>query len=155
MFFHGHRSWRSMLAFYIKGLVLAVLLGAAAGVLSRIVNGHVQIGWVVAAVLVVFAGVLVIGVVRLLSVTYTISNQRLTIHSGVLSRDMHETRLERVQNVNLRQSLLERVLQVGTVDFDTAAGADFDFSFRGVSDPRRIVQTVDRALQDLGRPSGV
>ncbi len=144
-----------MLALYIKGLLLSVLLGAAAGVLSRIANGHVQLGWVVVAVLVVFTIVLLIGVVRLLTVTYTITNQRLTIHTGLLSRDMHETRLERVQNVNSRQSLLERLLQVGTVDFDTAAGADYDFTFRGVSDPRRIVRTVDRALQELGRPPGV
>ena len=33
---------------------------------------------------------------------------------------------------------------------DTAAEAEFDFSFCGVGDPRGIVRTVDRALHELG-----
>jgi uncharacterized membrane protein YdbT with pleckstrin-like domain len=54
-----------------------------------------------------------------------------------------------VQNVNATQSLLERMLRVGTVDFDTAAGAEYDFKFRGVARPKEIVRTVDRALREL------
>ena len=46
--------------------------------------------------------------------------------------------------------MLERLLGIGTVDFDTAAGAAYDFSFHGVEDPRRIVRTVDAALEDMG-----
>jgi uncharacterized membrane protein YdbT with pleckstrin-like domain len=88
--------------------------------------------------------------VRRLAVTYTITNRRLTIRSGLLSRELHETRLERLQNVNSRQRLLERMLGVGTVDFDTAGGAAYDFRFRGVEDPGRIVRTVNAALEDLG-----
>ena len=138
-----------MLAFYVRGLLTAVVAGAIAGVVTRIANGGVRAGWVSAAVLVVFLIVLLWGLVRRISTTYTITNRRLTIRSGLLSREMHETRLERVQNVNSRQRLLERLLRVGTVDFDTAGGAAYDFKFRGVDDPARIVRTVDRALHEL------
>jgi uncharacterized membrane protein YdbT with pleckstrin-like domain len=62
---------------------------------------------------------------------------------------MHETRLERVQNVGSSQSLLERMLRVGTVDFDTAAEAGFDFKFVGVAGPQNIVRTVDRAIHEM------
>lgn len=148
VFFHGHPSWRSILSFYIRGLLLAVLAGVIAGVVTRIANNSVQAGWVVPAVLVVFVIVLVVGFVKRVATTYTITNQRLTIHTGILSREMHETRLERVQNVNLTQSLLERMLRVGTVDFDTAAEAGYDFKFRGVSEPQQIVHTVDRAIHE-------
>jgi hypothetical protein len=41
------------------------------------------------------------------------------------------------------------MLRIGTVDFDTAAEADFAFSFHGVANPRGIVRTVDRALHGL------
>jgi uncharacterized membrane protein YdbT with pleckstrin-like domain len=149
VFFHGHPSWRSILGFYLKGLVLAILAGAIAGVVTRLANHHVQVGWVVVAVLVVFVIVLVAGLIKRIVTTYTITNQRLTIHQGLLSRQMHETRLERVQNVNSTQSLLERMLRVGTVDFDTAAEAGFDFKFVGVSGPREIVRTVDRAIHEM------
>jgi uncharacterized membrane protein YdbT with pleckstrin-like domain len=149
VFFHGHPSWRSMLAFYLRGLLIAIVAGVIAGIVTRIANGGVQAGWVTTAVLVIFIIVLVWGLIRRISTTYTITNRRLTIRTGLLSREMHETRLERVQNVNSRQRLLERMLGVGSVDFDTAGSAEFDFSFRGVDDPAQIVRTVDKALHDL------
>jgi uncharacterized membrane protein YdbT with pleckstrin-like domain len=139
-----------MLAFYVRGLLAAVLAGVLAGLVTRATGRSVEVAWVAAAVLVVFVVVLAWGFARRLATTYTITNRRLTIRSGVLSRELHETRLERVQNVNSRQRLLERLLGVGTVDFDTAAGAAYDFSFRGVDDPGRIVRTVNAALEDLG-----
>jgi uncharacterized membrane protein YdbT with pleckstrin-like domain len=149
VFFHGHPSWRSMLAFYLRGLLVAVVAGVIAGIVTRIANGGVQAGWVTAAVLVIFIIMLLWGLIRRISTTYTITNRRLTIRTGLLSREMHETRLERVQNVNSRQRLLERILGVGSVDFDTAGSAEFDFSFRGVGDPAQIVRTVDKSLHDL------
>jgi uncharacterized membrane protein YdbT with pleckstrin-like domain len=139
-----------MLAFYVRGLVVAVLAGVIAGLLTSATGRSVDVAWVTGAVLIVFLVVLAWGFVRRLATTYTITNRRLTIRSGLLSRELHECRLERVQNVNSRQRLLERMLGVGTVDFDTAAGAAYDFSFRGVDDPGRIVRTVNAALEDLG-----
>jgi uncharacterized membrane protein YdbT with pleckstrin-like domain len=149
VFFHGHPCWRSILDFYAKGLVAAVLAGAVAGVITAISSSKVKVAVVVIVVVVVLLLVLLIGVVQLLRTTYTITNQRLTIDIGLLSRDLHETRLERVQNVNCYQSMLDRGLRIGTVDFDTAASAEYDFAFRGVADPHRIVRTVDAALKEL------
>jgi uncharacterized membrane protein YdbT with pleckstrin-like domain len=150
VFFHGHPCWRSMLSFYLRGLVVAVVAGVIAGIVTRAAEGQVELLWVIAAVLVVFVVVLGTGVVRRMRTTYTITNRRLTIDLGLLSREMHETRLERVQNVRSRQTVLQRVVGVGTVDFDTAAGAAFDFAFHGVEDPGQIVRTVDRALHEMG-----
>jgi uncharacterized membrane protein YdbT with pleckstrin-like domain len=154
VFFHGHPSWRSILDYYAKGLFLAIAAGAVAGIVTAIVNGHVQVGWIIVAVVVVFAITLLVGVIKLVSTTYAITSRRLTINTGLLRRDMHETRLERIQNVNATQSLFQRFLRIGTVDFDTAAGAEFDFKFTGVSDPTQIVRTVDRALHDLQAAPG-
>jgi uncharacterized membrane protein YdbT with pleckstrin-like domain len=150
VFFHGHPSWRSMLAFYIRGFVVAIAAGVIAGLVTRAANGSVDAVWVTPAVLVVFVVVLVWGLIRRIATTYAITNRRLTIRSGLLSRELHECRLERVQNVNSRQHVLERLLGIGTVDFDTAAGAAYDFSFRGVEDPGGIIRTVNAALEDLG-----
>lgn len=140
-----------MLGFYLKGFLAAVGAGAIAGIVSAIADGSVQVGWIVVVVLVVLVITLLAGFISRIQTTYTITDQRLTIDRGLLSRDVHETRLERVQNVNASQSLLERLLRIGTVDFDTAAGAEFDFAFRGVANPHEIVRTVDAAIQRLSR----
>ncbi|MDQ6604923.1 MAG: PH domain-containing protein [Actinomycetota bacterium] len=149
VFFHGHPSWRSMLDFYLKGLVVAVIAGAMVGIATRVGSHQVDIGLVIVAVLVVYLLVLVVGLITRIRTTYTISSRRLTIDCGLLSRDLQETRLDRVQNVNYTQTMLERMLRIGTVDFDTAAGAEYDFKFRGVADPHSIVRTVDRAQQQI------
>ncbi len=148
IFFHGHPSWRALKAFYLKGLLIAVAAGAIAGIASTIASGHLELAWVIAVVLVVFAVLFAGGQLQRLRTTYSITNQRLTIETGLVSRELHQARLERVQNVTCTQSLLDRLWGIGTVDFDTAAESEFDFSFRGVGDPRRIVRTVDRALNE-------
>lgn len=155
IFFNGHPSWLSLAGLLGRGLVAAVTAGVLAGVVTALSAGHVEVGWVAIAVLAVFVLGLAIGQIQRLQTTYSITNQRLTIENGILSRRLRQTRLERVQNVNASQSLRERILRIGTVDFDTAGEADYDFSFRGVGDPRGIVRTVDRALHELpGAPGG-
>ena len=145
--FHGHPAWRSMLAFQVKGLLAMVVAGVIAGLATAVASDHVQVGWVIVAVVAVFAVVALTGLVRRKSTAYTISNQRLTIEKGLLSRALHETRLDRVQNVSVMQSLPERLLRIGTVDFDTAGESGFDFAFRGVAEPRIIAHTVHEALR--------
>jgi uncharacterized membrane protein YdbT with pleckstrin-like domain len=152
--FHGHPSWRSMLSFHVKGFLLAVAAGVLAGVLSVLLGGRVGAGWVTLAVLAVFVVVIGGGALRRRRTTYTITSERLTIEVGLLGREVHETRLERVQNVNASQTLIERALRVGSVSFDTAGGAGFDFSFRGVADPRQIVGTITDTLRRRARSDG-
>ncbi len=94
----------------------------------------------------VLVGLLVIGWLKRISTRYSITDRRLRIQRGIVARNVEEARLERVQNVNVRQSILERILQVGTIDFDTASNrADDTFQFRGIAQPEKIVKLVDQA----------
>ena len=66
----------------------------------------------------------------------------------MLSKREQQTRIDRVQNVNTEQSLRERMLRVGTVDFDTAGTDDSEFRFVGIASPDEVVSAVDRAQRD-------
>jgi uncharacterized membrane protein YdbT with pleckstrin-like domain len=142
--FEGHPSWRGTLGFYLKGLVL-VALGAAVAALATTIGDDFSPEWTGAAAVVLLALLLLAGFVKRASTHYAITDQRLTIRRGILSRKLQETRVERVQNVNTSQSLLERLLRVGKVDFDTAGSDDSDFVFEDVADPARVVRAVDEA----------
>jgi uncharacterized membrane protein YdbT with pleckstrin-like domain len=142
-----------MVGFHLKGLVSAILAGVIAGLISAAATGVVSTGWVVVAVLAVFIAVLATGFLRRRRTTYTITSQRLTIQLGLMARELHETRLDRVQNINSKQSMFERLLGVGTVEFDTAGGAAYEFRFRGVAHPHRIARTVNQAC-GAGTPDG-
>lgn len=138
MIFEGRPSWRSILGFYIAGFVAAVVIGIVAGLIDATGVG-------VGAFLVLFVVVLLVGLLKRIGTSYTITNERLHIRRGLLSRSVQQTKLERVQNVNTEQSLFQRILQIGTVDFDTAGTDDSDFTFRGVANPDDVVAAVDRA----------
>ena len=100
------------------------------------------------AYLVLVAAVLAFGLFKRMSTTYLVSTQRLYIRRGMLSKREQQTRIDRVQNVNTEQSLRERMLGVGTVDFDTAGTDDSEFKFVGIASPREVVNAVDRAQRD-------
>jgi uncharacterized membrane protein YdbT with pleckstrin-like domain len=137
--FEGHPSWRAILGFYLKGIVIAAIAGAIAKLLGASPTTVFLI------VLVILALTVLAGFLRRVTTTYTITNRRLRIKRGMISREIQETRLERVQNVNYNQSLYQRIMQIGDVDFDTAGSSDYDFIFAGVADPGEVVQRVDQA----------
>jgi uncharacterized membrane protein YdbT with pleckstrin-like domain len=136
--FQGHPSWRAILGFYLKGIVVAIVLG----VIAKLIKDN---GTAFLVILVVIAVTVVIGFVKRVATTYTITNRRLNIKRGIVSREIQETRLERVQNVNYRQSVYQRLMQIGDVDFDTAATDDYNFVFVGVAGPADVVHSVDQA----------
>jgi uncharacterized membrane protein YdbT with pleckstrin-like domain len=132
---------------------VAVLGAVIAGITA--VTSDVKWGLVAAVVAVGFALVVLVGFIRRISTVYTITNQRLRIKRGILAKRIQQTRIDRVQNVNTDQSLVDRMLRVGTVDFDTAGTDDSDFTFAGVSNPSRVVEAVDQAHHaSAGEPSG-
>ena len=147
--FEGHPSWRATLAFYIKGLLGTVVLVAAYAGVSNLFGDGAETSMLVVAGLVLLALVVVGGYVWRMATTYTITNRRLHIKRGIVARRTQEARLERVQNVNTSQSVIERLLQVGTVDFDTAGTDEHGFKFDGVADPTGVVQAVDRAQREF------
>jgi uncharacterized membrane protein YdbT with pleckstrin-like domain len=151
--FEGHPSWRAILGFYLKGVLLSAAAGAVVAIATRI-GGDVNKGLVFLVVLVAVVLTVLVGFIKRVATTYTISDRRLHIKRGIVSREVQETRLERVQNVNYNQTLFQRIVQVGDVDFDTAGSGDYDFSFYGVADPEEVVEKVDEAwrLHGAGAP---
>jgi len=139
MIFQGHPSWRAILGFYLKGILVAAIIGVIAKLFDA------SSGTVFLIVLVVIGLTVLIGFVKRVATIYTITNRRLNIKRGIISREVQETRLERVQNVNYRQSVYQRVMQIGDVDFDTAATDDYNFVFAGVAEPSEVVHRVDQA----------
>jgi uncharacterized membrane protein YdbT with pleckstrin-like domain len=144
--FEGHPSWRALLSYYVTAVGGAVVVGVIVALVAS-----VGVGIVVGAALV--ALVLLYGFVKRMATIYMVSTQRLYIRRGILSKRVQQTRIDRVQNVNTDQSLLERILRVGKVDFDTAGTDDSDFIFAGISSPDSVIAAVDRAQREATSPA--
>ena len=146
--FEGHPSWRSIIGFYLKGLLTVLLVAFVVGVITNIVDDETNAGLVALVAVIGVALVVLAGFIKRIFTSYTITNRRLHIRRGIIAREIQETRLERVQNVNYDQSVLDRVLRVGTVDFDTAGTDDSEFRFEWVNGPDVVVRAVDEAIAE-------
>jgi uncharacterized membrane protein YdbT with pleckstrin-like domain len=140
--YQGRPSWRALMGFYVLGLGLAVVVFVILGLLAD----NMGIGVAIAVAIAVLT--LVIGYVRRIATKYLITTQRLRISRGILRKKVQETRLERVQNVNYEQGVIDRILRVGNVDFDTAGTDDSEFRFEWVNNPEGVVRAVDQAVEE-------
>ena len=138
MVFDGHPSWRAVLTFYVSGVVVVAVLTAIAALVG-------SAGVAIVVAIVALGVMILVGLIKRQATRYVITSERLHIRHGIFSKRTQETRIQRVQNVNTDQSLFERIMRVGTVDFDTAGTDDSEFRFVGVASPDEVVRAVDKA----------
>jgi uncharacterized membrane protein YdbT with pleckstrin-like domain len=146
--YQGHPSWRAILGFYLKGLLVA----AAAAVLAGLLNEGV--GLAIVTFVVIGAVVILAGFIKRVATVYTITDRRLNIKVGIIARKVQETRLQRVQNVNYNQGVYERAMQIGDVEFTTAGTDESNFVFAGVAQPEEVVKQVEQATPVLSGLQG-
>src|SRR5436190_20779122 len=68
---------------------------------------------------------------------YLIDEHNVESYRGVLAREVHSIRISDLRNVNVKQTVMQRLLDVGDVEFSSAAGADVEVVFFGVASPMR------------------
>lgn len=148
LIWQGRPSWRSMVTFYLKwgGLALVPLIAVALAVGIGDANWPLWVGIVITVALLVI--VLLVGWIRRIETLYSVTDQRILIRKGILSRREKSAHIDRVQNVTTTQSLVARILRVGDVDFDTAGTDDYEFKFAGVDAPRNLRELIAKAYGD-------
>ncbi len=78
---------------------------------------------------------------------YTITNRRVFVRHGLVSVQEQTARLERVQDVTLRQSLFDRMFGVGRLDIDTAGSEGGALEFKALTEPTEVREILDAAVR--------
>ncbi|MFC6862871.1 PH domain-containing protein [Halomicroarcula sp. GCM10025817] len=96
------------------------------------------------------------GLLRYLRFRYEVDDDTLRVESGVVARQSREIPLGRVQNVDTRQGVFNRMLGLTVVEFETAGGSATEATLDavGVAEAdrlRRLVQGYDRRRTDPAR----
>ncbi|SRR6266542_2873195 len=140
----GHPSWKSMLLFYVKWTILS-LVPVAAWVALDAAGSDIGATWFAVATGIGLVLTYAVGWIRRQTTRYIVTNRRIHIRTGIVSRNERTTHIDRVQNVNLSQNIFQRMLGIGDVDWDTAGtdASDADFTFRGIDDPSALVRSAD------------
>lgn len=73
---------------------------------------------------------------------YVITDEEIYVRDGLLSREITQVPLERVQNASFDQSHLERLLSFGNVHIFTAGSSTEDLTFESVPNPQDVAETL-------------
>jgi uncharacterized membrane protein YdbT with pleckstrin-like domain len=149
----GRPSWRAMLAYYIKWGALALLPAIVVGVLNGVFDTDLPLELAILASVILLILVIAIGWLKRIATYYLVTDHRILIRRGILSRHESSASIDRVQNVNTSQSFIQRMLNTGDVDFDTA-GHDSDggdFTFAGIDDPHGLRDRLDAVTLNRSR----
>ena len=117
--FDGHPSPRAALSFFAPTFVGIVVISVIVGLVASV--GLAIVVFVVLTALMVLAGV-----IRRAATDYVVSTQRLYIRQGICPR--RSSRRGSVQTAT-NQTLMDRIMRVGNIDFDTAGTDDSEFRF--------------------------
>ncbi len=143
-------QWLSLLG-TAAGIAAAVLLGlAVAPSLPAKLAQIIQVGGLALA-----AYLALLMLFRRFSWLYTIDAESIESSHGLIARRVQSIRIRDLRNINIRQSVMQRLLDVGDVEFSSAAGGDVEVIFYGAPDPmglKEYVQDRQRAADQEQAP---
>ena len=130
----------------VLALVL-VIIASAAGTHG---NVHKITQWGALALLVIAALTLLWRYLEWLTTNFVITTDRLIFRHGVMAKSGIEIPLERVNNVSLRQSILDRLFGAGSLLIESG-GEDGQQRFSHVRHPERIQNVVHAQIEANGK----
>src|SRR3990170_4562561 len=92
----------------------------------------------------VFVYLLAVVIYRRYSWAYTINGEAIESREGLIARKVRSIRVRDLRNINVNQSLIQRILGVGDVEFSSAGGSGIEVTFRGVDKPLEIKALAQR-----------
>jgi membrane protein YdbS with pleckstrin-like domain len=100
-------------------------------------------------ILVLIPGLWLLGrYVRWRSYTVAITSTRILVRQGILGRDTVQLRLQRITEVNLRQTLIERVLGTGSLVIDVQ-GEDDSLTLEYMRKPAIVQRVVNSQINEI------
>jgi len=73
----------------------------------------------------------------------TITEKRLTLREGILSKNIHEVFVSDIRSVQIQQTLLQRILGTGTVEVSGAATVEAEIRIHGIPNAYKVKNCID------------
>jgi len=102
-------------------------------------------GWIVVILVIAWAIWLALKYLSWARTYFVVTNQRVIYRTGVIARHGVEIPLERINNINFRQRILERVIGAGNLDIESA-GEQGSTTFDFVRHPDGVQQEIYRQM---------
>lgn len=77
---------------------------------------------------------------------YSVQAGNIESRHGIIAREIRSIHVNDLRNVNIKQSLFQRLIFVGDVEFSSAGSADVEVVFKGVGEPMRVKNIVQQEI---------
>lgn len=111
--------------------------------------------WILAAVALLWAGLVARLFFMKLSTRYFLTGQRLIHERGLLWRTIDRIETIDVDDVSCQQGPVERMLGTGTIRLKSSDNSTPEFALAGIDDVRRVASLIDEARRKERRKRGL
>jgi uncharacterized membrane protein YdbT with pleckstrin-like domain len=140
------QHWFVLVSMIFVEIVLIVVLFAAVSALSILVTPIAAIGFVI---LVVPIAYMLRDILTWFQKQYIITNRRVIQVSGIFSKNVVDSSLEKVNDVKMSQSFLGRMFDYGDIEILTASELGVNL-FKRIGDPIRFKTAMLNSKEELG-----
>jgi hypothetical protein len=153
IYFHGSPLLRGSVGRVMIFALIGCLLIALPIILAAWGKSPPGLVWL----LLILAGIIVIIVPILMAkrIRYRISNYRIDFESGLLSSNIDTLELWHVEDLKFHQSIVDRMVGVGTITIISHDDTTPVLTLRGLPDPRRIFEMLQQRVIAVKRQRGV
>jgi membrane protein YdbS with pleckstrin-like domain len=122
--------------------IALVVIGALLLVQTMPYDKRPFVWWIAAALVAFFALRALFAYVRIVSTLYTITNQRVMIERGMLSKSLSEIDLRYIDESQFSQGAIDRLLGIGNVTLISSDKSLPTYTLRGIKDPRGVRELI-------------
>jgi len=81
----------------------------------------------------------------MLSITLTVTDKRTILRKGILSKYTNEVFHSSVRNIEINQSIMQRIFGVGDISVASSSGQpDLEIVVHGIPDPETVKQLINK-----------
>jgi membrane protein YdbS with pleckstrin-like domain len=116
-------------------------------------SGSLQLGIIVVLFIVALPSMIALGsaFVRVKNTHYKVTNQRVLIESGVLSRSLEEIDMRSIDDIEYQQPFLERIFGIGKVYIVSTDKVAPRLALLGIHDPRQTRELIRGAAYQVSQ----
>ena len=149
VYYNGSPALRGTLGLFSGNGLVGLALIAGAWLL------HAKGVWILPTAILAAIILVIFPVLLVRSVRYRISNYRIDFERGVFSKDIDTLELWHVEDIQFHQSLLDRIMRLGTITVISHDETTPLLSLQSLPDPRPIFETLKQRIITVKRQRGV
>ncbi len=77
---------------------------------------------------------------------YTVDAQKVEAHKGIVSKYSELIQLDNLHEVELKQTVIQKILGVGDLHFSTAESTDAEVTFQDIPKPAALKKQIEQFL---------